>query len=811
MIDFRAPDNQTRSGRRWNPDAVAIAALVLTLVFFYWGFWVGRSYISDDTLMEYYPGVNYFAKSIQAGRFPLWFPGVRDGLPFYSDPQVTVFYPPQWLLISFVRDGRLPFLVYQRYMVLHYMLGGLFMYAFLKRVKLSPIAALTGALVFCLSGFASLRISCFVIMQVYVWLPLQLLCVHRLTSGEGRCAWLALVGAMALSLLAGHQQTTVYCWYLVIAYWLYRCYCLRRDQGGGWQPAIQQVAGKDAPKLVGTFILVLGLSAIMVVPAAENWLHSGRPRQSFETVADMSLPYDQLLTLLVPNFFGESQFTNSPVAFWGFDPRSPNVIHNSFGNGPTGYWLYWEFGAYAGQIFWVALLLILFNWRNIEHRRMVGFFLVTWVVAIWFMLGHYGGLFQTLYYTLPGVSLFRVPAKMASVATFATAMLIAYLVDLLRQRIRTLCWWPAFFPAAACACLTLALFFGGEHLPAGLHRLDRLNWARQETSSALAVAAICACAVVGAVRIHQPWLRLVCLGSLLVVTVADFHHAYGDFQRGGASPDRFFPETNLFLPLLKDDREQSGPSRFGQISDNRLHEEVAMFQNLPYFHDFLEAPDGYTSFYLDTVAGFQSITNEDAKIAIQNIKLAAIRDAPSHYVLGTTTNAFPRAKFFARVRHYDSITALRGALERNEIDWHSDAAVRELPAVDLSQGDRQSPEAGGIDEVRFESITSESYSVSYNLSRPGIIFVSQTFYPGWVTDNERVKLIEVFGAFQGLVIPEAGQGRIVVRFSPSILWRSLAISIFSLAITLSLVTFGRWSQDSECDRGRLVVGAPLVE
>ena len=82
--------------------------------------------------------------------------------------------------------------------------------------------------------------------------------------------------------------------------------------------------------------------------------------------------------------------------------------------------------------------------------------------------------------------------------------------------------------------------------------------------------------------------------------------------------------------------------------------------------------------------------------------------------------------------------------------------------------------------------------MSYNLARPGIIFVSQTFYPGWVTDNDRVKLIEVFGAFQGLVDPEAGQGRIVVRFFPSILRKSLALSFFSVAMTLFSARFGRW-------------------
>ncbi len=195
----------------------------------------------------------------------LWFPGVRDGSPFYSDLQVGGFYPAQWLLIPFVRNGRLPFVDYQRYIVLHYLFGGLFTYAFLKRLKLSPIAAATGALVFCFSGFASLRIVSFAAFQPVAWLPLQLFFVHRLTSDRRRSSWLGLVGAMVVSLLAGFPQTTLYCWYLVTAYWLYRCYSVRRREVSGTRMAVRQVAGRDLPKVVGTFVLVFGLAGIMVI------------------------------------------------------------------------------------------------------------------------------------------------------------------------------------------------------------------------------------------------------------------------------------------------------------------------------------------------------------------------------------------------------------------------------------------------------------------------------------------------------------------------------------------------------------------
>ena len=108
--------------RRMVPNTGAVVFLACVLGFFYWGFLSGRCFIWEDTLTQFYPYVNYFARSIHSGRLPLWFPGVHDGMPFYCDPQSSVFYPLQWLLIPFVRDDRLPFMVYQRYIVLHYFL-----------------------------------------------------------------------------------------------------------------------------------------------------------------------------------------------------------------------------------------------------------------------------------------------------------------------------------------------------------------------------------------------------------------------------------------------------------------------------------------------------------------------------------------------------------------------------------------------------------------------------------------------------------------------------------------------------------------
>jgi hypothetical protein len=777
-------------------DICAISFLTAFLAFFYWDFLNGRCFIWDDTLTQFFPAVNYFARTVHAGHLPLWLPGVRNGSPFYSDVQVGGFYPLQWLLIPFVRNGRLPFVVYQRYIAFHYLIGGLFMYAFLKRLKLSPVAAVLGALVFCFSGFAALRIASFTMFQVFAWLPLQMLCVHRLTTDRKRACWPWLVCAMVVSLLAGFPQVTLYCWYMVAAYWLHCCYYVRRLETSDARVAVRQVARRDLPIIAGSFVIVFGLAAIMVVPGAQNWWHTARPSRSFVALTDSSLPYDQELTLFVPNFFGVARSINSPEPFWGFDPHSQTLVLNGPVNGTPGYWQYWEFAAYSGQIFWIAVLLTLFNWRRIENKRGLGFFLTTWVVAIWFMMGRYGGLYQILYWCLPGVTLFRVPARMACVATFAAATLSAYSIDLLRRRTARLRAWPAFLPPLGYAGLTLLLYIGGHHLGAGLRTPDKLVWSLHETCFALAVATLCAVLLVGLVRTPKRWPQTVCLCGLVAISAADLYHAYGGFHRGNVSPDEYYPETNSLLTLLEDYREQRGPFRFGQIVRGRLGEEIATFRNLPYFHDYLEVPEGYTSFYLENISSFQAITNQAAKIGIQNIRVTMERDENGKDWLGAYTNSLPRAKFFTRIRHFDSRDELLAALERGEIDWHNELAVTGPSPADKPHSDEPTGQTASGDSVQFQSLAPESYSITYHVSRPGIVFVSEAFYPGWVPNDERIKLIEVFGAFQGLVIPQAGSGQIMVRFSPPALKLGLAISLVSILLT-ALLCAGIWGRSSQ--------------
>jgi len=342
------------------------------------------------------------------------------------------------------------------------------------------------------------------------------------------------------------------------------------------------------------------------------------------------------------------------------------------------------------------------------------------------------------------------------------------------------------------------LALGRNHLGAALQNPDKFNWARQETFYAGWTALALAMAIVGVAHSRTRWIRTGCLCGTMLVCVIDLYHAYGSFHHGHSNPDTYYSMTDEFLQPLKEYRQQHGPYRCAQLFHDRLAEELTMPRNLPYFLDYLEVPEGYTSFFLDSVSRFQGITNEAAKIHIQNVRLLMQLDPENHVWVGPTTKSFSRARFFSRIQRYSSEPALLAALEHGDIDWQHEAAIGEWPAARALRGDQQSQASDSNNVGRFSSLSPESYSITYNVSAPGILFVSQAFYPGWVVSDKRCELVKVFGAFQGIVIPEAGRGQVAVRFSPPSLKWGLAITLISIAIAVSLAS-RKWDVSSTSD------------
>jgi len=155
------------------------------------------------------------------------------------------------------------------------------------------------------------------------------------------------------------------------------------------------------------------------------------------------------------------------------------------------------------------------------------------------------------------------------------------------------------------------------------------------------------------------------------------------------------------------------------------------------------------------------------------------------------TNSLTRAKFYHALRAYPDSKTMYADLDSGRLDYKKTVGILSDDCVKYHVL-TSAPPAAATAEVRFNPKSPEEYQISYRTTAPGIIFVSESFYPGWEADGGKYPIIRAFGAFKGIVIPEAGSGVITVKFSPRSFKIGLTISMTTLAmLVMGLVVLRR--------------------
>jgi len=168
-----------------------------------------------DYLQEYLPWQKYMQDSIAQGELPLWNRFQFCGTPFIANHLLSPFYPP--IAIGFLMPYEL-----SAYLIsfIHFLIGSIFMYFYLRRIRLDGIPAIIGAMVFCSSG---------IFIPFYppwpaaiVGLPAVLFFVEgwlQGISGPRSVAWLALF--MGFWFMEGYPIFVVHGLYFIIFYILF--------------------------------------------------------------------------------------------------------------------------------------------------------------------------------------------------------------------------------------------------------------------------------------------------------------------------------------------------------------------------------------------------------------------------------------------------------------------------------------------------------------------------------------------------------------------------------------------------------------
>lgn len=284
-----------------------------------------KNFLITDPVRQHYVWRKQSVENLKEGVMPFWNWYSFSGTPHLANPQAGTFYPLNVLYLLPVAFEK----IWSWQIVLQPILGGIFMFWYLRHLGVGFLAATLGLLSWVGSGFWVSWMEWNSLVHVGLWLPLVLLATDKVFFTKRKLLWsLVLAVALGSSFLAGHWQIFFYVAVSAVVYTLARLY-----QSGSL------VALKF---LVLSCVLFFIFCGAQIMATARFITESGRDiDQTSWAKEGWFLPWQNLGQFFAPDFFG--------------NPATLNYF---------GVWNYQEFVGYFGVGGLVAVLLAIFYRRD---------------------------------------------------------------------------------------------------------------------------------------------------------------------------------------------------------------------------------------------------------------------------------------------------------------------------------------------------------------------------------------------------------------------------------------------------------------
>ncbi|MFQ5575945.1 MAG: YfhO family protein [Anaerolineae bacterium] len=748
--------------RRYRPDALIIGVLALLPLLFFWRLVTPNRadqmrLATGDFTAQYYPLRAFSAAGWAAGRVPLWTPALYGGQPALADIQSGALYPPH--VIQALALGRLgrgfPLRALEWQVLLHFAVAGVG--AFLlgrywgrqagAGLKSARFMGLVLSLTFVYGGYLTgFPVQQMTVLLVSAWLPWVMWLLSRTLDAAAAgqplkvsladAAWTGL--ALAMAILAGHPQTTMYIVYLSFAYGVWRA--VRRAK---------QSDARAAGRLVAHWAAALGLgvlvSAAQVWPTLEFIARSLRAGLSFEAVS-AGLPPAELVSVLYPGYFGGS-------------PEYVGILP-------------------------LALIAAAAAVTRPPVRQTVLFWLAVGAAAMVLALGANTFLYPLAYLLAPGFDAVRQQERVFLVYSFAAATLSGYGALALSRPlspgarrawarlVRRMQWL-----AGAALALTGLFVYGAVAANVRGEGVNLFVGVLRHHIFGLIILG--GSLLLFALRPRRIWRRGWGMGLVAGWLAFNLFTVNWQFNLEARSPDAPFNpgEVGRFLQA----RAAARPFRIA--SGGRL----AGGNNAASVYG-LEDITGNTPLQLASVAAFAEQMPLWRYWQLMNVRYVVDErdlDGPGltrrfeadGLKVFEVGDPFPRARLVYRAITGEDVSALA-------------AGATNLKTTALLPPGVSLPLEGGAgpSAARVVQVWPGFMAVEVETGTNGLLVLSNVFYPGWraALNGAPVEIYRVNGIFQGVFVPP-GKHRVEVRFAPNSFRRGSVLSLAGLAAALGLV------------------------
>src|SRR5262245_38697435 len=335
-----------------------------------------------DVLLYFVPYRTYLAHAWQQGRWlPLWNPHIFLGAPFLANVQAAALYPPNLLLLLLPPAAAVGWLV-----ALHLGLAGAGMYLYGQvALRLRTAGSAVAALVFMLSAYLVSHAGHVNQSNTLGWTPWLMLAADRAARRPRPATLAAVAGLVALVILAGHSQQAYFSFILAAIAALRQLWgpLVRRRR---WLPSLRALL------LLGLGVaLGAGLASLQLAATAE--LAGQSVRSGGLPLADAGVPHlpiQGVIGDLLPNYLAEHR------------------------------------AEFAGSVGAAALALVALALAARWRRPAIGLWAGLGLLGLAAAFGPRAVVYHVLYRALPGLDLFRGPARLLLFTTIAAAVLAGY-------------------------------------------------------------------------------------------------------------------------------------------------------------------------------------------------------------------------------------------------------------------------------------------------------------------------------------------------------------------------------------------------
>jgi hypothetical protein len=233
-----------------------------------------------------------------SGNIPLWNPYIALGTPLAASAISAVFFPLNFIIYFMPHSffGQ----VFDFTILVKLFIAGFFTYCFMREINIGREGSFASSVAFMLNGYFIFYLN-MVHLNVEVLLPLLLFVFERLVKTHDYKHIIFAGIVLAISILGGMPEATLFALLLVVTYYIFRIWFRRKED-----PIFS--ARKYFFSLIGVFIVGGLLSGFWTFPVIEFLTQSWNSHPATIGLLGKQFTYDTI-SILIPYFFGWIHFT----------------------------------------------------------------------------------------------------------------------------------------------------------------------------------------------------------------------------------------------------------------------------------------------------------------------------------------------------------------------------------------------------------------------------------------------------------------------------------------------------------------------